>query len=68
MSSVDFKKRNISNVKKSQASMPRMYYVDDRRGSSFPLLSSGLVPRHLSVDKSNNKNNQVCKNYFTIDS
>lgn len=32
-----------------------MHYVDDRRGSSFPLLSSGLVPQHRNHMMASNK-------------
>ncbi|XP_063978416.1 enkurin-like [Diachasmimorpha longicaudata] len=49
----NFAKRNIINAMKLQPRKPRMYYVDDRRGSSYPLIPSGLYP--LYRDHTNSK-------------
>ncbi|XP_015114584.1 enkurin [Diachasma alloeum] len=49
----NFAKQNIIDAKKLQPRKPRMYYVDDRRGSSHPLIPSGLYP--LYRDRMNSK-------------
>ncbi|XP_011310174.1 enkurin [Fopius arisanus] len=49
----NFAKRNINNAKKLQPRIPRVYYIDDRRGNAHPLIPSGLYP--LYRDRKNLK-------------